>query len=266
MIASPSDMAAARDAVEATIHDWNNSRAEREAAVLLPMRWETRAIAMSGFDGGQQVINAQLLERADILIALFGTKAGTPTPVARSGTVEEIDKALARGLPVHVYFSRMPLSADVDTKALEEVRELERELRERGLNGEYKDLHELRASVRKALDYDMQQRSAEAIAGFEGGSGGLLRIVGQARSTSDAAIVITNEGDRICRGLSLKVTSSQREATLIMGETQFDLKPQEATRLHVLGVTVGERIGLQLDWNENGQNRKSDVQVTFAGS
>jgi hypothetical protein len=265
MIASPGDMREARDSVEETIHDWNNGRAEREAAVLLPMRWEARAVPMSGFAGGQEVINAQLLERADILIALFGTRAGTPTPMARSGTVEEIDKALARGLPVHVYFSRMPLSSDVDTKALDEVRALERELRDRGLNGEFKDLHELKAAVRRALDYDMQRLSAEAIAGFDGGSGGLLRIVGQARSTSDAVIVITNEGDEICRGLSLKVTSSRRKATLIMGETQFDLKPEEATKLHVLGVKAGERIGLQLDWNENGQMRKSDAQVTFVG-
>lgn len=263
MIASPGDMADARDAVEQVIHSWNTSRAERESAVLLPMRWETGAVPMSGFGGGQAVINAQLLEKADILIALFGTSAGTPTPAARSGTVEEIDKALERGLPVHVYFSRMPLRHDVDTTALAEVRVLEQELRQRGLIGEFSTDEELRDAVRRALDADTHRLSAESIAGFKDG-GGLLRIVGQARSTTNAVLVVSNEGNVMCQDVQITVASGPGRAQLMRAGSGFDLASGESTRLQVLGVQAGDSVRLRLEWREGGRARTDDAAVTFA--
>lgn len=263
MIASPSDMASARDIVEQSVYEWNVTRAAREAAVVLPLRWEKNVVPMLGYEGGQPVINAQLLEKADILIALFGTKAGTPTAAARSGTLEEIDKALLRGLPVHVYFSKMPLDSDVDTDALNQVRELERELRQRGLTGEFRSYEELQREVHKALEMDMARLSSESIAGFDSG-GSLLRVIGQARSTADAAIVITNEGKDRCEGLRVSITSGPTGARLIMGKARFDLKPEEQTRLALLGVKAGDRLRLKLDWREGGLTREETAAVTLA--
>ena len=44
MIASPSDIPDARDAVEAAINDWNNANATNKQVVLLPWRWETSSV------------------------------------------------------------------------------------------------------------------------------------------------------------------------------------------------------------------------------
>lgn len=262
MIASPGDMGEPRDVVEHAIHSWNTSRSERESAVLLPVRWESGAVPMSGFKGGQAVINAQLLEKADILIALFGTRAGTPTPAARSGTVEEIDKALLRGLPVHVYFSRMPLSHDVDLVALDEVRSLERELRTRGLVGSFSSHEELREEVRKALDADTHRLSAESVAGFSDG-GGLLRVVGQAKSKTNAVLIIANEGTVDCQDVRVIVSVAPSTIQLVRAGAAFDLQSGMSTRLQVLGGHSGDTVRLKLEWREGRRARNDDATVTF---
>src|SRR3954451_10560342 len=91
LIASPGDTTEERDAVERSLHGWNASRAEREQVILLPARWETDAVPRLG-GSGQSVINEQLVDRADIIIALFDSRLGRATEQAVSGTAEEIQR------------------------------------------------------------------------------------------------------------------------------------------------------------------------------
>jgi hypothetical protein len=75
LIASPGDTKEERDAVERSLHGWNAARAEREQVILLPARWETDAVPRLG-GSGQGIINDQLVDRADIIIALFDSRLG----------------------------------------------------------------------------------------------------------------------------------------------------------------------------------------------
>lgn len=154
MIASPSDVQSARDAVEDAIHGWNGARAEQRGVILQPLRWETNAVPLLG-DAPQALINSQLLERADIVIGLFGSRLGSPTPSAASGTVEEVEHAVDSGKPVHLYFSMAPLPPDVDTTQLEGLREFKKAIQERGLYGEYHNASELSAEVWKVIEHDL---------------------------------------------------------------------------------------------------------------
>ena len=129
MIASPSDTVSARDAVERALYDWNQSNSANRHVVLMPWRWETSAVPETGAHP-QSLINAQGVAQSDIVIALFGSKLGTPTPAHVSGTVEEITEAEGKGVPVHIYFSTAPLPHDVDTEQLEGLRTFKRELQE----------------------------------------------------------------------------------------------------------------------------------------
>src|SRR3954470_563430 len=88
MIASPSDVGPAREAVYTTMARWNETNTSTRNVALVPLRWETGAVPMLG-GGGQQIINKQLLERADVVIALFGSRVGAPTAGTISGTVSE---------------------------------------------------------------------------------------------------------------------------------------------------------------------------------
>jgi hypothetical protein len=118
LIASPGDTTEERDAVTRSLHGWNAARAEREQVILLPTRWETDAVPRLGASG-QGVINEQLVDKADIVIALFDTRLGMATEAAVSGTAEEIERAHAAGKPVHVYFSDEPIPRGADLRQVE---------------------------------------------------------------------------------------------------------------------------------------------------
>jgi hypothetical protein len=121
--------------------------------VLVPLRWETDAVPELGEDG-QEVINRQLVDECDIVVALFHSRLGAPTPRAVSGTVEEIERARARGVPVHIYFSEMPIPRDVDPDELKRLNEYRSVLQAEGLLGSYASLEDLSAKVRTALEAD----------------------------------------------------------------------------------------------------------------
>ena len=91
-IASPGDVKEQRDAIEKLIWEWNNEHTDFKNIVLMPIRWENNSTASYRINqDGQAVINEQILEDSDILIAIFGHKIGTRTMTGKSGTVEEIN-------------------------------------------------------------------------------------------------------------------------------------------------------------------------------
>lgn len=157
MIASPSDIVDARDAVEQAIHGWNRANSTSKLIVLLPWRWETSAVPILG-GHPQKLINAQGVDDSDIVFALFGGRLGSPTPDAVSGTAEEIDRAQKLGKPVHLYFSTAPLPHDIDTEQLAALRAFKRDMQDKGLLGEFSDLEHLSFEVWKAIEHDLAGR------------------------------------------------------------------------------------------------------------
>ena len=155
LIASPGDTSSARDAAEVAIGSWNRDRSTSRKVVLLPLRWE--ADAVPGLDADPQtIINRQLVDSADIVVALFHGRLGMPTTRAPSGTVEEIERARARGVPVHVYFSEMPVPRSIDPDELKRLNQYRTELQDEGLLGSFASLEDLAAKIRTALEHDLQ--------------------------------------------------------------------------------------------------------------
>jgi hypothetical protein len=157
LIASPGDASVERDSVERAVHDWNAARASAANVVLLPVRWETHSIPVLGAGDAQAVINSQLVDQADVVIAFFDSRLGSVTPRGLSGTAEEIERAAAAGKPTHVWFSNEPLDRDVDVEQLVGLRTFQHEMRSRGLLGEYADPADLAFKVRQALEKDAQR-------------------------------------------------------------------------------------------------------------
>jgi hypothetical protein len=113
MIASPADVRHGRQAAHALIHEWNaiHSHSHSRSQVLLPLAWENNS-APAFASRPQGVVNRQLTNESDLIVAIFWTRLGTPTGVAPSGTVEEIEEHLRLGKPALLYFSNEPVRPD----------------------------------------------------------------------------------------------------------------------------------------------------------
>lgn len=133
MIASPGDVARLRAIAVDVVHGWNVIHAESRRIVLMPVTWELGASpAMGG--RAQEIINNQLLRRADLLIGIFWTRAGTPTGAATSGTIEEIQEHVSDGKPAMLYFSSEPVApAALDQEQYGRVRNFRESSRANGL-------------------------------------------------------------------------------------------------------------------------------------
>jgi hypothetical protein len=161
LIASPGDANPARDAVEKALRDWNNHRGDAEKTFLRPQRWEMDSVPILGQGDAQSVINSQMVDKSHIIFALFYHRLGTATPRAISGTVEEIQRSLRAGKPVHVYFAQKKLPYEGDVKQFEALKAFRWELASKNLVGTFKSVDELRLQVSRALERDVSALRAK---------------------------------------------------------------------------------------------------------
>lgn len=142
MIASPNDVAAERNAVRTALNEWNTVHSENRGIVLLPLGWESHATPEMG-DHPQSILNKQILTRGDLLVGVFWTRLGTPTPRYPSGSVEEIEEHIASGKPAMLYFSNQPVRPDsVNQEQYTALLNFKNSCQQRGLYQEFASLTE----------------------------------------------------------------------------------------------------------------------------
>jgi hypothetical protein len=103
-----------RDAIGDVISSWNAANSEMYDVYLVPVSWELD-VPPDARKKPQEAINP-IIDGADVIVAVFNTRLGSPTGKAESGTVEEITRFVDADKPVILYFSdqkTMPRSADL---------------------------------------------------------------------------------------------------------------------------------------------------------
>jgi hypothetical protein len=151
MIASPSDVPQERFIARDVITEWNTIHARDKQIVLMPVGWETHGTPETG-DRPRAIINGQLLKNADLLVAVFWTRLGSPTGVALSGTVEEIEEHLRAGKPAMIYFSSAPVRPDsINSEQYTAVKAFKDLLAGRGLYSEYESLSDFKDKFARHL-------------------------------------------------------------------------------------------------------------------
>lgn len=193
LIASPMDVAEYRDALERGVQLWNRGPLSRHLNVVLEvLRWEHDAVPMLGEGDAQQVINQQLAAEADIVVAIFHSRLGSPTQRHPSGTAEEIDIAVTRRVPVHVYVDKSPLPEGHKPEQHKLLTGYLKELVPQGLLAEFRGQQQLLELVRHALEHDiaqlLQNSSADRTASAGTASGSL-----RDRLNAAADVVLTAE-------------------------------------------------------------------------
>ncbi|BCW05647.1 DUF4062 domain-containing protein [Arthrobacter sp. NtRootA1] len=274
MIASPSDLPQARDAVEEAIRSWNVAHSRNRQIVLLPWRWEDNAVPTLG-NRPQALINAQGVDQSDIVIALFGSRLGSPTGEAISGTVEEIERAEQQGKHVHVYFSNGPLPNDVNVEQLGAVREFKNALLKKGLLGEFSTPNELSHEVWKAIEFDLAQldlgtvNTPKPITGVDllvqprdaREAKGLSRQ-GKQQYTTRRWLEITNRGGKDAENVRVEVANPDAGLVLARGEDGPITIHREQMRKFPIAMMFGSGQPIvRLLWTEDGREQSKEFHV-----
>lgn len=150
MIGGPSDIDPQRKLLTGVVADWNSSQSKAREIVLQPRYWRFD-VTPSLDRPPQDVINQSIADQADLLIAVFYSRLGTPTESAVSGTAEEIERVRRRGKPVLVYFSATELPANANPDELKRLQEYKTDLRKRGLCSTFDSDEDLRRAATKDL-------------------------------------------------------------------------------------------------------------------
>lgn len=274
LVASPSDVPEARDAVESAIHSWNSRHAVSRGIVLLPWRWESSSVPLLG-DHPQSIINEQGVDGVDIVVALFGSRLGSPTREAVSGTVEEIERAVSYGKPVHLYFSTAPLPHDVDTTQLEGLRQFRQEISKRGLLGEFDDARQLEGQIWAAIELDLTKLDL-SVRETQGPSTGVKFRVdsrrerlpkgfdknGKMKYETKRWCEVTNTGDLAAESVTFESQAASGMMQILGGQQPIALEPGASWEVPVLFSMGTSGTKLIVHWVEgNEQLSKSfDVQ------
>jgi hypothetical protein len=161
MIASPSDVEQERQAARELIHEWNDMNAQDQRIVLLPMGWESHSSPKLG-DRPQAIINSQVLNQCDLLVAIFWTCLGTSTGEFASGTVEEITKHVADGKTAMVYFSNAQIAPDrFNHVQYESVKAFREQCKAQGLFHEFSSPAQFRDDFRRHLALTIQREFSQ---------------------------------------------------------------------------------------------------------
>ncbi|NMP11705.1 hypothetical protein [Paenibacillus polymyxa] len=151
LVASPSDVSEERKLISEVIHTWNENNAAHYQAVLLPVKWETHSIPELG-NRPQAIINKQLVDHCDILVGAFWTRLGTHTGVSESGSAEEIEEFRAKGRPVMLYFSSVPVIPDsLNIDQYGKLQTYKKKLLQEGLLESYSSLEEFRGKLERQI-------------------------------------------------------------------------------------------------------------------
>ena len=102
VISCPSDMVEERLTVQEAVREINEHDAYYRGIHFDVKYWDKDVLFGSGEP--QMIINNTIICDADIIVALFWQKLGTPTERAKSGTIEEIEMMIREGKQVFVCF------------------------------------------------------------------------------------------------------------------------------------------------------------------
>jgi len=154
---TPTDLTQPRQAIPDVISSWNNTNAEANKVVLLPVKWETHSAPLLG-DRAQAVINNQVVTSCDMAIGVFWTRLGSPTGVSESGTAEEIEWFIRNRKPAMVYFSSRsidPTKLDIDQ--YKSLKEFEKKMQKIGLTGSYTSITDFKEKLLTQISINIRQ-------------------------------------------------------------------------------------------------------------
>ena len=214
MLASPSDVEDERKEFPGILDNWNALFAVHSKTVLLPLMWETHATPQMG-NRPQAILNEQLVDAADILVAVFWTRLGTATGVAESGSAEEIEQARLKQKHVLIYFSDAPLPpSKSNNEQYQSLMRYRDKCYREGYAPTYASIHEFRELLLRNL-WETVHRTPRTRRGLGGGGKLTKESVGPSKYDAKQTKAIADKAMELYR-----VLTPQQKQQLLRSLTQ----------------------------------------------
>lgn len=137
--AAPGDVIEELTLVQGVIEDWNRQHGDEFGVRIELLHWSTHSWPAIG-ERPQSLINQQAFDKADIVVAVFWGRFGSPTGRAASGTEEEIRRGIRQKKQVLVYFSTHPEPHQrPDPKQHSKIESFKRKIGKKALYWSYSD-------------------------------------------------------------------------------------------------------------------------------
>lgn len=108
LISCPSDVSKYVDILEKEVLHFNNFFGRFNNVIVRVRHWSRDSYSKFG-NPPQKLLNKQIVDSSDLALGVFWTRFGTPTENYGSGTEEEIERMLAMGKQVFLYFLDKPV-------------------------------------------------------------------------------------------------------------------------------------------------------------
>lgn len=134
-VSCPGDITHELDSIKLVVDEINKTSGEQNSYVLRLINWKTDTYTQIGSDA-QEVINNQIESQYDVLIGLLWLKLGTPTKRDKSGTVEEINRALKNKEKEQLVYFKTASPTDItkiNPEELLKINEFKKDLGSKGV-------------------------------------------------------------------------------------------------------------------------------------
>ncbi|HEY5709396.1 MAG TPA: hypothetical protein VIS51_08365 [Solirubrobacterales bacterium] len=265
-----------------------------QSATVVPTHWGHHSAAEHG-TRPQESLNKQLVEDADILIALFWHRLGSPTGEAESGTVEEIEEASVHGAYVGVLRCiRAIPPGDLDGDQASRLDAFLNEIRPKSLILEYEEAVALRervdtilttavtelrtrAEAQAAATADPEEEATERATSSRGTEvwprversetvGTDAR--GRAKPESRWQLVLSNTGDEPARRVTYRLEAEGPDDNLPLqlgdpGELEALAPHTDAAYTLLMHMGVADQARCVVTWEDSTGDRENVATLRF---
>lgn len=148
MLSGPGDTTEERAIAAEIIDEWNHQNSYATNIILMPIQWEIDSVPAVG-NHPQALLNRQLVNTSDAVVAIFNQRLGSATPRHASGTAEEIAEFSAQGKDVFIYIYGGPVpQRAIDDPQYRNLMAFRDQISQNGLHYQFNDQDQLRKALR----------------------------------------------------------------------------------------------------------------------
>lgn len=133
LISCPGDIESSVELLKDKVDNFNKLFGRHNNIFVQTRYWKDDVFSESG-GKPQTLINKQIVDDADLAVAIFWTRFGTPTESYGSGVEEEIEIMLNSGKQVFMYFIEKPIKpSSFDSESYSKIIQFRKRYSERGI-------------------------------------------------------------------------------------------------------------------------------------